>query len=119
MTRAGLVAIVLVVLLAVGLLVWEIWPPGLSAAGACRVALARTAGYGPWRMQAAGGPGAPGASAAVISFFDGYNTASCSAQRYGPLWLVTSLGQTMVGCSRGLSADGAAECPRGLYGVEQ
>src|SRR5215216_2277923 len=99
------------------LLAARVWSPALSAANACQHTLEHIEGYGPWHVQS----GHPLARAqthdAVVTYFDGVNTASCHAQRYGPIWIVVGVGQTMVSCGRGLSADWAQECPRGMYGV--
>ena len=73
-------------------------------------------------QEAAIHPGPPpvaqtAARDAVVTYFDGVNSASCHVQQYGPIWIVVGVGQTMVGCSRGLSAAGEEACPRRTYGV--
>ncbi len=84
----------------------RVWSPALSAAAACRQLMEHTEGYGPWHVQAAPPVAQTSASGAVVTYFDGFNTA-----------IVVGVGQTMVGCSRGLSAAGEEACPRGTYGV--
>jgi hypothetical protein len=95
----------------------RVWSPALSAAVACRQVMEHTEGYGPWHVQAARPVARAAARDAVVTYFDGVNSASCHVQQYGPIWIVVGVGQTMVGCSRGLSATGEEACPRGTYGV--
>jgi hypothetical protein len=94
----------------------RVWPPALSAAAACRHLMEHTEGYG-WHIQAARPVAQTAASDAVVTYFDGFNSASCHVHQYGPLWIVVGVGQTMIGCNRGLSAAGEETCPRGTYGV--
>ena len=95
----------------------RVWSPALSAADACQHLMEHTEAYGPWHVQAAHPLARTQASDAVVTYFDGFNTASCHVQQYGLIWIVVGVGQTMVACSRGLSAEGGQECPRGAYGV--
>jgi hypothetical protein len=81
--------------------------------------MGRTQGYGVWRAQVPPPVATAQPGAAEFVYFDGFNTATCHAQHYGPLWIVTGLSQTMVGCSQGLSASGDQACPRKAYGVIQ
>jgi len=94
-----------------------VWSPALSAAGACRTMMQHIEGYGPWRAEGLAPVSMAQVSGAVLSYFDGVNTATCHAKQYGPVWIVAGVGQTMVGCSRGLSADPDQQCPRRMYGV--
>lgn len=115
MTRKRILILVVVVLVAVGGVVAarEV-SPALSMADACRGMLERTEGYGPWKLQPiAVGPSLP---SHVAIYFDGYNIASCHAKQIGPLWVVDSIGQTLVACGLRLG-DAAQECPRRAYGV--
>lgn len=95
----------------------RLWSPALSAADACLHIMERTEGYGPWRAQVT----TPVANAqpddAIITYFDGFNTANCHARRYGAIWIVAGIGETMVSCGRGLSVGREQQCPRGTYGV--
>ena len=80
--------------------------PSLSATSSCDLIIALKPGYGPWKAQLS-------ASAASAVYSDGVNTARCHAQRYGPIWIVVDLEQTVVACGQGLGQ----ECSRGFYGV--
>lgn len=95
----------------------RVWSPALSAVAACRQTMEHTDGYGPWHAQAAPAVANLPANAAVLAYDDGVNTASCYTRRYGPIWVVVGVGQTLVGCGRGLAAGQAQGCPRGTYGV--
>jgi hypothetical protein len=89
-----------------------IWTPAGSAVAACRQQVARMEGYAIWQLQAVEAR----APATVITYRDGFNTATCVAKSYGPIWVVTSVGQTMVGCGMELSAT-PKPCPRRAFGV--
>jgi hypothetical protein len=89
-------------------------PIGTTPEAACRIAMARTEGYGPWRYLGGGGVmAAP--TQAILAYSDGYNTSQCFVRALGPLWFVEPLvSETAVGCSLGLDK---GMCPRARYGV--
>ena len=118
MSRKRILIVTVIGLVLVGsLLAFRIWTPALSADGACRHTMERTEGYGPWQARGSDPLVRTREGDMVLTFFDGFNTASCHARQYGPVWIVVGLGQTEVACSRGLGAGEAQECPRGTYGV--
>lgn len=115
-TRNRILMLLCAVLLVIaGVLATRAFSPALSVAAACRGAMERTEGYGPWKLQ----PVPPGAAqpSDVAIYFDGYNTGTCHAHQIGPFWIVDSIGQTLVACGLGLGNDAAKECPRRAYGV--
>jgi len=89
-------------------------PIGATPEAACRIAMARAEGYGPWRLQEEPSRAA-GATELTLRYSDGYNTSACFVRALGPLWFVEPLVlETAVGCSLGLDK---GMCPRARYGV--
>ncbi len=46
----------------------------------------RTEGYGPWQARGPDPLVRTREGTAILTYFDGYNTASCHARQYGPLF---------------------------------
>lgn len=111
--RVIVLALVLFLFLLVAIYLW--FSAALSPYAACRSVMLNVEGYGPWRFQSTVPPSVTHESRVTVTFNDGFNTASCSTERYGPLWIVTGVGQTAVGCGRDLKM--GADCPRGKFGV--
>ena len=115
MARKWIIVLVFVLLLFL-LVAGYLWlPAALSPFDACRSVMLNVEGYGPWRFQGTIPPSVTEESQVIVTFDDGFNTASCHTERYGPLWIVTRVGQTLVGCARDLKM--GANCPRSKFGV--
>ncbi|GAB4198188.1 MAG: hypothetical protein OHK0022_17140 [Roseiflexaceae bacterium] len=111
--RVGLVALVLLVMVAVLGLILLITTPGLSAEQACRNTALLAEGYGPWRQQlVVPSEDAPGRIAVVYN--DGVNTLHCRAIQIAGVWFVQGGSRTLVYCGQRLGV----ECQRGRFGVE-
>jgi hypothetical protein len=107
------VAALLGVLLLSGLLLFP-FPIGTTPEAACRIAMARAEGYGPWRYEGRAS-GVAGATEVILLYSDGFNTSRCFVRAVGPLWIVEPiLSETAVGCSLGVNE---GMCPRARYGV--
>jgi hypothetical protein len=118
MRRKQQVLLLLIVLLFLsGIVAVRVWTPAFDAATACQSMIERTEGYGPWQARGPDPLVRTREGTAILTYFDGYNTASCHAKQYGPLWFVVGVGQTNVACSRELNASRDQPCPRGVYGV--
>ena len=100
-----------IVLLTALLIVGTISGLGLSSAyQTCRNEIQSFEGYGPWKQRST----LFLVFYAHFNFFDGFNTATCSAVGAGLFWRVTRTMKTLVGCFQSLDGE---ECPRGKFGV--
>jgi len=107
------VAASLGILLLSGLLLFPL-PIGATPEAACRIAMARAEGYGPWRLQG-GGTSISGTTNVTLTYSDGFNISLCFVRALVPLWFVEPIvSETAVGCSLGVNQ---GECPRARYGV--
>src|SRR5262245_7022432 len=108
MERKLIVLGVLCELLLVSVGGWLLVSPGPTAEAACRGAMQRVAGYGPWQQQDKQPATRPDRQ--VILFWDGYTTHSCQARAVGSFWIVEPhVDATMADCS---VRPGGPECPR-------
>jgi hypothetical protein len=111
--RLYAVAALLGALLLMSLLLFPL-PIGTTPQAACRIAMARAEGYGPWRYLGEGGVMAGGAEV-ILAYSDGINTSQCFVHALGPLWFVEPIvSETAKGCSLGVNQ---GQCPRARYGV--
>jgi hypothetical protein len=98
-----------ILLIALLFIIIIVLPAPARAYKACRQTMLSVEGYGVWEHQST----IFLLFYATYNFFDGYNTATCSATGIGPFWSGEKTLETLVGC--GLSID--EPCPRKNFGV--
>ena len=84
-----------------------------SAYAECRKLALTTKGYGVWNHERT----LPMVFSSMVSFSDGYNELSCTANGIGPFWVVQRYMKTNVACANSLADKGADLCPEDYFGV--
>ncbi|HZM24809.1 MAG TPA: hypothetical protein VFC02_23870 [Anaerolineales bacterium] len=104
-----LLAIVVVTTVFFGLIKTEKY----SAYAECRKLAMTTKGYGVWDHERTFSM----VFSSLVSFSDGYNELSCTANGIGPFWVVQRSMKTNAACANSLTYDGVDLCPEDYFGV--